>query len=130
MRHQRLDARAEYRQQENQRMQESPTLASKYKELKSLTIDLACYSPGGNDKSGEMKYMVNLSHAKSVFRFDCPNTECVQGDFDLSQELEQAIAARQEIAAGETECQGWMSKTTIDRIHCRHILRYKLSLEY
>ena len=111
-------------------MLESATLAEKFKELKSLTVDLACFSPGGVGKSGEMKYTVNLSHAKSVFRFDCPNTECVQGDFDLSDELAHAIASRQEIAAGEVECQGWMSKTTIDRIHCHHILRYTLNLGY
>jgi hypothetical protein len=130
MRHQRLDARAEYRQQENQRAQDSITLANKFRELKSLTVDLSWHTPGSVGNSSEIKYTVNLSRAKSVFRFDCPNAECVRGDFDLSDELEQAVATRQEIAAGETECQGWLSKTTIDRIHCHHILRYKLSLGY
>jgi hypothetical protein len=65
-----------------------------------------------------------------VFRLDCPNSECIGGDFDLSEALTQTVAAREGTATGEMCCQGWLSKTTIDRLHCHNILRYKLSLEY
>jgi hypothetical protein len=65
-----------------------------------------------------------------VFRFDCLNSECIRGDFDLSQELTNAVAARRTTATGEKCCQGWRSKTTIDTVHCHNILRYKLSLGY
>jgi len=48
----------------------------------------------------------------------------------LSAVVAQAVATRQTTATGEMCCQGWLSKTTIDRIHCHNILRYDLSLAY
>jgi len=127
---QRLGARAEYREQEGQRVKDSATLASRFAQLKSLTVDLAYYDPSGVNKGSEVKYRVNLDGAKSVFRFNCPNKECVRGDFDLSEELADAIATRQTAVSGERTCEGWRSKTTIDTVHCHNILRYKLALEY
>ena len=50
--------------------------------------------------------------------------------FDLSEALVQAVAAQQTTVTGEMCCQGWLSKTTIDRIHCHNLMRYKLSLAY
>jgi len=127
---QKFTPRADYRLQESQRTKESASLSEKYRELKSLTVELAYFSPEGVTRSSQIKYTVNPNHAKSVFRFDCPNSECIRGDFDLSEALAHAVAARQTTATGEMRCQGWLSKTTIDEIHCHNILRYKLSLEY
>jgi hypothetical protein len=122
--------RADYRQQESQRTKESPSLSEKFRELKSLTVEFAYFSPEGVGQNRQIKYTVNPEHAKSVFRLDCINAECIRGDFDLSEVLDRAVAARQATATGEMCCQGWLSKTTIDEIHCHHILRYKFSLEY
>lgn len=130
MSRQKFTPRADYRQQEGQRAKESVCLSQKFRELKSLTVELNYFSPEGVTKSSQIKYTVNPNHARSVFRFDCLNAECIRGDFDLSEALAQAVAARQATATGEMCCQGWLSKTTIDRIHCHNILRYKLSLEY
>ena len=127
---QRLGARAEHRQREGQRVKESASLADTFRQLKSLTVDFAYYDPEGVTKSSSIKYTVNLRNAKSVFRFNCPNTECIQGDFDLTDELADAVAARRTSVTGEVTCQGWRSKTTIDTVHCHNILRYKLSLAY
>jgi hypothetical protein len=130
MRHHKPSPRGDYRQQQSQRINESVTLSEKFHDLKSLTVDLAYFSPERISRHSQLKYTVNPAYAKSVFRFDCPNGECVGGDFDLSEILAQVVAAGQVAAAGEMSCQGWLSKTTIDQIHCHHILRYKLSLEY
>jgi len=128
--HQRTSARGEYHLQENQRVVESVTLAEKYRQLKSLTVDLAYYDPKGLARSSQIKYTVNLAHAKSVFRFACHNNECVRGDFDLSELLSKGVAARQTTVVGEMCCQGWRSKTTIDSVPCHNLLRYKLTLAY
>jgi hypothetical protein len=130
MRHQRFTPRLDYRQQEAQRTSESITLSEKFRELKSLTVEFGYFSPEGLPRNSQIKYTVNPDHAKSVFRLDCHNSECVCGDFDLSDALARAVAARQTTVTGEMCCQGWLSKTTIDRIHCLNILRYKLSLVY
>ena len=129
--HQRkLTPRADYRQQESQRTNESVSLSEKFRELKSLTVEFAYFSPEGVTRNRQIKYTVNPDHAKSVFRLDCANHECVGGDFDLSETLVKAVAARQVTVTGEMCCQGWLNKASIDSIHCHNIVRYKLSLAY
>ena len=130
MYHQKLGARAEYRQQEGQRVKESASLADRFRRLKSLTVNLTYYNPDGVSKSSEIKYEVNIANAKSVFRFSCPNSECIQGDFDLSDILADAVDAHRGSVTGELACQGWLSKAAIDKTHCHNILRYKLTITY
>jgi len=127
---QRLGARAEYRQQEGQRVKDSATLSDTFKKLKSLTVHLEYFDSDSTTKSSQVKYSVNIANAKSVFRFNCPNNECVRGDFDLTNELARAVAARRASVSGEVSCQGWRSRTTIDTVRCRNKLRYKLTLAY
>jgi hypothetical protein len=130
MHHQKLGPRAEYRRQENERINNSVTLAERFAQLKSLTVDLAYFGPESLTPSSQLKYTCNLAHAKSVFRFDCPNQECVQGDFDLSSDLAGAVAARQTCVSGKVVCHGWRSKSTIDTVPCGHVLHYKLTAGY
>ena len=130
MHQRRLGARAEYQHEEGQRVKDSPSIASKFRRLKSLLVNLTYYNPDGVTKSSEVKYEVNLANAKSVFRFKCPNNECVGGDFDLSEELADAVDARRTTVSGEMTCQGWLSRATIDTVRCHHILRYKFTLKF
>ena len=130
MRPQKFTPRADYRQEEAKRAAASVSLSEKFRELKSLTVEFAYFNPEGVTRNSQIKYTVNPDHAKSVFRLDCFNSECIRGDFDLSEVLTRAVAARQTTVTGEMRCAGWLSKTTIDRIRCDNILRYKLSLEY
>ena len=130
MHHQKVGARAEYRQQQGQRVRDSGSLAEKFPQLKSLTVDLTYYDAEGVSQSSQIKYSVNLANAKSFFRFDCQNDQCVRGDFDLSNEITSAVAAHLTTATGELCCQGWLDKNTVGTAHCHKILRYKLSLAY
>ena len=127
---QKTSPRALYRQQETLRVQESASLATKFRKLKSLTVDLAFYDPEGEAKSSEIKYTVNLDHAKSVFCFACHNHECVAGDFDLSHILAEAVSNRKGSIQGEIRCAGWRNKHTIETENCGNLLRYKLTLRY
>ena len=127
---QRTGARFEHREQESQRVKDSPSLADRFRKLKSLTVDLSFYDPEGVSKTSHVKYTVNITNAKSVFRFNCPNTECIRGDFDLTDQLANAVAKRKTMVTGEMICQGWRSKTTVNSVRCANILRYKLTLGY
>jgi len=127
---QRNSPRGEYLQQENLRVLESHTMAEKFPALKSLTVDLGHYDSEGRSRNSQIKYTVNLAHAKSVFRVACHNHECVRGDFDLSEVLAEAVAARRPVVTGEMCCQGWRSKTAIDTLPCHNILRYTMTLGY
>lgn len=122
--------RFEYREQESQRVKGSPILSARFPQLKSLAVDLGYFNSAGVTRNSQIKFMPNLGHAKSVFRFDCPNQGCICGDFDLSDALESAVAEHRTTVTGELSCQGWQSKTTIDTVHCHNILRYTLNLAY
>jgi hypothetical protein len=130
MRHHKLSPRVEYRTQESQRVSRSALLREKFGQLKTMTVDYEYFSPEGNTRNRQIKYTVNLEQARSVFRLECLNHECVGGDFDLSEVLEEAVAARQAKVTGERCCQGWLNKNTIDQVRCRHIIRFQLSFEY
>src|SRR5436853_432447 len=82
--------RVEYRLRQNQRVKDSISLGEKFPKLKALTVDLAYFDSEGLTKSSEMKYKVNVQHAKSVFCFVCQSGECIGGDFDLSEALAKA----------------------------------------
>ncbi len=125
-----LGARAEYRQKQGQRVVASPTLAEKYRKLKSLKVSVGYYAPEGVTQERQLTYDVNLGHAKSVFRFDCPNAECVQGDFELTKELAAAAAKRAKTVEGELRCKGWQDRASIKKTKCNHVIRYKLKLAY
>lgn len=77
-----------------------------------------------------MKCRLNVEHAKSAVWFACPAVECLEGDFDLSEALAQAVAARQKVVSGELRCQGTRKRGNREPVACRTLLRYKLNLAY
>lgn len=126
----RTSPRTEHRLRERERANNSVSLAEKFPTLKSLTVHLAYFEIDGLTKNGELRYTVNVRHARSVFCFVCPNGECVGGDFDLSHAVADAVNGRRKIAEGELQCQGWRARPRQDKVPCRNLLRYKLSLAY
>lgn len=125
-----VGARVAYLREERERVDNAVTLASAFKQLDSLTAELAFLGPDRRSQWSKVKYKVNLDHAKAVFRFDCPSRECVRGDFDLSEILADAVAARQKVVLGEVTCEGWRTKGNLGKVPCGHVLRYKLALGY
>lgn len=127
-----VGTRADFRRQQNQRVNDSPSLADKFPRLKTLQVKLRFYEPrsGSDGDSSDVKYSVNLAHAKSLFQFECRNPECVHGGFDLSNELAASIQARRRKASGELRCNGWRAKETIDLLRCRKVLSFQLILGY
>lgn len=121
--------RAEHRERENARANRSESLAHKFPLLTSAYLDLAFSNSDGRQAS-TIRYRPNLENARSVFLLDCPNPDCVEGDFDLSHDLATAYVHRHEAANGEVRCQGWRSPTTVGRSRCDSVLRFQLHLEY
>jgi hypothetical protein len=125
-----MDARTEYRVRQQQRVSDSAPLSDRFPKLKSLSLDLGHYDSVGLSRTSQVKYTLNLKHARSVFRIDCSNPECVCGDFDLSEQIDDAVTERRQDVTGELRCVGWLSKTTVDQVRCGKILRYRLTLAY
>lgn len=127
---QRIGVRAEFLQEQQERVRAARSLAERFPGLKSLSATLACFSPDGQTRYSELKCTFNLGYTKALFLLACPNLECIDGNFDLSSELECAVTEHRERVTGESRCRGWKSKTTIGRISCDHLLRYTLNLAY
>jgi len=123
-------ARAEYHQQQRQRVEESANLAELYPRLKSLNMHLEFFSAEGVTRMKELKYKVNIDNAKSVFLFGCASGECFGGDFDLTKEIARAISVRKTAVNGELLCQGQRRKPSGEVVSCQSVLRYKLKLAY
>src|SRR5688572_15877672 len=124
------DERTEHRVRQAERITAAPLLTDEFPHLASLSMELGQFDGDGVTRMSQMKQSLNLSNASSVLRIHCGNTDCVRGDFDLTQELALAAASRRGNATGELRCQGWRNKSVIEKIHCGRILRYKLILEY
>jgi len=122
--------RAEYRLSQIQRANESASLAEKFPKLKTLKVDLAYYEPDGLTRTGELRYKVNVAHAKSMFSFVCNSGECLKGDFDLSTAVAQAVAKKSKTAEGEIRCPGTRVRAKDGAEPCQNLLRYKLTLGY
>lgn len=122
--------RWEYKDKEAQRVKASPSMAQRFQQLKSLTVSLDHQTREGNAYGSQITYVVNLGNARSVFRMDCRNDECIRGDFDLTKQLAKAVAQRAKTVIGEVCCQGWQNKARINEVKCHNILRYKLKLAY
>jgi hypothetical protein len=122
--------RAEYRLKQRERIEASLGMADKFPRLSALTVNLKYYDSEGITKNGEMKFKLNVKHAKSVLWFACPGGECVGGDFDLSEALAKAVSARRKVAMGEMRCLGERKRGDREKVPCQALLRYKLTLAY
>jgi hypothetical protein len=122
--------RQEYRLKQRDQIEASPLMAKKFPRLKTLTVTLKYFNSTGTIKHGEMRCKLNVEYAKSALWFACPGVECLGGDFDLSETLAQAVAARRKVLAGELRCQGTRKRGDRERESCQTLLRYKLNLNY
>jgi hypothetical protein len=122
--------RAAFRQRQKRRAQNTATLAAKFPRLKSLKAEVEYYAAGNATRIGQIKYVLNVEHASSLFCIECPNRECVRGDFDLSEVLAAAVAAHRKSVTGAMRCRGWRSQDAIKKVHCQTVLRYRLRLKY
>ena len=122
--------RAEYRLNQIQRANQSVSLSEKFPKLKSLKVDLHYFEPDGLTRTGELRYTVNVQHAKSMFSFVCQSGECLGGDFDLSDAVAKAVANRNKTVEGEVRCPGSRIRPREEANPCHNLLRYKLTLGY
>ena len=124
------NSRQEYRLKQRERIEASPLMVQKFPRLKGLKVVLEYFDPEGTTRNGGMKCKLNVDHAKSVLWFACPGVECIEGDFDLTDALAQAVTARRKVATGELRCAGKRKRGDRGPVPCQTLLRYTLNLTY
>ena len=120
----------EHRLKQRERVEAAPLMATKFPHLRGLTARLEFFDARGITKQSEMKYKLNLEHAKSALWFACPGVECVCGDFDMSEVLTNAVADRRKVVVGDLHCGGTRKRGERVPEVCGTLLRYKLTLDY
>ena len=120
----------EYRLKQRERIEASALMSMEFPRLKALRVTLEFFESGGSSRHGEMKYKLNMEHAKSALCFACPSVQCAYGDFDLSEALAKAVAGRRKVAAGELRCQGSRKRGEREPALCGTLLRYQFNLNY
>lgn len=123
-------ARLEYQLDQRARIESSPFLAEKFPRLKALKVTLEFFDATGTTKQRDLKYKLNVEHARSALWFACPGSECIYGDFDLSEALAKAVAERRKVATGELRCGGTRKHGDREPVACGSVLRFKLHLNY
>ena len=109
---------AERRKREN----EAPRLAQEAPSLKSLRIEIIEHLPTGTAK--HLKLVV-VAHAPALFVIPCGDSDCHDGDHDLTREVMWSLRARQTDMSGESSCQG-----SVRSGNCSRRISYHLSAEY
>jgi len=122
--------RQEYRLKQREQIEASPFMGKKFPELKRLRVTLEYYDAAETTKNGELKYRLNVEHARSMLWLACPGVECVGGDVDLTEALATAVVERRKVVTGELRCQGTRNRDDRERVACQTLLRYKLNLSY
>ena len=118
----------DFRRQLNARINGSKTLAEEFPWLKSLNVHLLYFV--GAAKTGELRYKVNVQHAKSIFSFACPRYDCHEGGFELGAAVAAAANGRRKMTEGEIRCEGWFGKHGHEKASCKTLMRYTLRLGY
>lgn len=123
-------ARAKHRQEEQLRASRSEFLVHRFPTLKSLCVEYEYFDGAGESRNRQIKFIVNLERARSVFRLDCINDSCSGGDYDLSSAIARAAAAGKTEATGEVHCPGQLSESGDRSAPCKARVRYRLTMKY
>ncbi len=107
----------------------TPKIRERFPGVKHLAINLTIRAP-----FQEMEPTLNNRSlgpdSVAFFHFRCKNPDCKQGGFDLTKDLEQAIAQRQQSAAGRQVCQGFRTGNNMNHQACHFELNYKVNISY
>ena len=122
--------RKEARQRAFERREKSASVAVAYPRLKTLTVNLVYYSREIVSWGQGILYRANLETAKSMLHFNCPNSLCKGGGFDLSKDLSIAAAGRLNSIARAVPCAGFCDLENGKTVPCQSKLHFKMILTY
>lgn len=104
-------------------------ICDKYPQVSKLAINLSIRAPFEKIEPTVRGFAMGAdSMANFVFR--CKNTECVDGGFDLNEELERMIGDYDTNAHGRRVCQGWDGKSNVGHQRCYYELNFIINADY
>jgi hypothetical protein len=104
-------------------------LGDKYPHVSTLALNLSIRAPN-NELEPTLNGRSFGADARAYFRFKCKNVECVDGGFDLSNDIEAMVARHVTEVSGRHVCQGWESRKTIGQRRCMYELNFRALATY
>lgn len=101
---------------------EARRLATEVPGLKSLRIEIVEHLPTGTIKHVKL---VVIEQAPALFVIPCGDSDCHDGDHDLTREVMWSLRARENEMSGASSCQG-----SVRSGNCNRRITYQLSAEY
>ena len=124
------ELRKDSRRKTFERAEKSASLAVTYPRLKALKMDLLYFDHEIVSWGQGILYRANLETAKSMLHFNCPNSLCKGGGFDLSKDLSIAAAGRLNSIVRAVPCPGFCDLENGKTAPCQSKLHFKMILTY
>lgn len=68
--------------------------------------------------------------SRAFFNFRCKNVDCVDGGFDLQQDVLDAVREGRNDLTGRRVCDGWRSARLVGQQKCFYELNFKAHISY
>lgn len=105
------------------------TIGDVFPQVRHVAVNLVIRAPH-NEIEPTMNGRSFGPGALAFFKFRCKNVECIDGDFDLTDVIELAIAQRKPEVTGRLVCKGWDGKSNVGQVRCHYELNYKIHIGY
>lgn len=124
------ELRKQARERVFQRVEKSTSLAVRYPQLKTLTVNLLYFDRDIVPWGHGLLYRANLQTARSLLHFHCPSSCCNGGGFDLSKHLNSAVAEHRKSIDCQVPCRGSRDQESGKMVRCESVLHFKMSLTF
>ena len=121
------DQRAWLRQQE---MLAAGHFKERFPELNELVVEYRKYTDAGPHCPTSSGKWVFGPDSTALVRDRCDQRECVDGGFNLTDEIMQMLRSRKLERKGKLTCMGWQDEERIGKYHCLYQLEYTAKATY
>ena len=110
-------------------LDESGTVGHEYPNVRHLAVNMSIRSPD-NEIEPSLNNRSFGPRSRAYFHFRCKNVECVDGGFDLHDEITSAVNDQRSDATGRRVCQGWRNADLAGHQKCYYELNFKIHVSY
>ncbi len=104
-------------------------IGDKFPEVSKLSVNLSVKAPFEKIEPTIRGFSLSPD-AMANFVFRCKNTECIDGGFDLTEEIERMIASYETNSHGRRVCQGWDGRQNVGHQRCYYELNFVINISY
>ena len=107
----------------------APRIRDRYPEVLKIAVNLSTRAPFEKMEPTIRGFSMGPD-ALADFTFRCKNTECIDGGFKLTDEIEEMVQSYETNKHGRRVCQGWDGKGNIGHQRCYYELNFVINISY